>query len=121
MAPKPNFRFATVVVTLLSLGLAVCGYLNIRQQVSYRLPSDGVAWVDSAAGVRAWRVAPGSAGDAAGISEGDILKAVDGTPALKANGVARTVYEAGIGAKLRYVLDRSGRSIEAQIIVGPER
>jgi two-component system, NtrC family, sensor kinase len=120
MAPKPNFRFATVVVTLLSLGLAVYGYLSVRQQITYRLPSDGVSWVDSAGGVRAWRVTAGSAGEAAGVREGDILKAVDGTPASKADNVARTVYEAGIGAKLEYELVRGGQPIEAQITVEPE-
>jgi two-component system, NtrC family, sensor kinase len=120
MAPKPNFRFITVLVTLLSLGLAVYGYLSIRQQITYRLPSDGVSWLDSAAGVRAWRVTSGSAGEAAGIRQGDVLKSIDGTPAPRAGDVARTVYEAGIGSKLVYELDRSGQSIEARVTVEPE-
>ena len=121
MAPKPNFRFTTVVVTLLSLGLAVCGYLSIQQQITYRLPSDGVAWVDSANGVQAWLVTPSSAAEASGIHQGDVLRAIDGTPVAKADEVARTVYQAGIGAKLAYELDRGGKSVEAQVTVLPER
>lgn len=120
MAPKPNFRFITVLVTLLSLGLAVCGYFSIRQQITYRLPSDGVSWVDSAGGARAWLVTPGSAGEAAGIRQGDVLKAINGTPASKADEVARAVYEAGIGSNLVYELDRGGQSIETRVTIEPE-
>jgi two-component system NtrC family sensor kinase len=121
MAPKPNFRFITVLVTLLSVGLTVCGYLNVRQQIAYHLPSDGVEWVDSASGVQAWLISPGSAGETAGIRRGDILKAIDGAEAVKADEVARSVYEAGIGSKLAYELDRGGHAIETQVTVEPER
>jgi two-component system, NtrC family, sensor kinase len=117
MTPRPTFRFITVFATVLSLALVVCGYFSIRQQIVYRLPSDGVVWVDSAGGVRAWLVTPGAAGERAGIRLGDVLKAVNGTVPASAASVARTVFESGIGSKLAYQLDRNGRQIDASVTV----
>src|SRR5690242_2214799 len=98
MTPRPTFRFVTVFATVLTFGLVVCGYFSIRQQITYRLPSDGVAWVDSNSGVRAWKVTPGGAAERAGIRPGDILKSVNGAPVAASAAIARTVFDSGIGS-----------------------
>ncbi|HUI42454.1 MAG TPA: ATP-binding protein [Terriglobia bacterium] len=114
---RPTLRFTTVFATLLSLALMVCGYLSIRQQITYRLPSDGVVWADDVAGVRALLVTPGGPGEEAGIRRGDILKAVDGSHPRDADEVARLVFEKNIGSTLTYGLERSGQSAEATVTV----
>jgi len=117
MAPRPTVRFITVFATVLSLTLVVCGYFSIRQQIVYRLPSDGVTWVNSARGVRAWLVTPGAAGERAGIRPGDIIKAVSGKVPASAESLDRTVFERGIGSNLTYQLDRDGQQVEASVTV----
>ncbi len=119
-ASRPSLRFKTLLATLLSLGLMVCGYFSIRQQVSYRLPSDGVAWVDSSSGVRAWLVTPGSAGAHAGIRPGDEIAAINGAPVTSAAAVTREVFQSGIGAHLTYDLERNGQTIETTVAVERE-
>ena len=117
MTPRPTIRFVTIFATLLSLALVVCGYFSIRQQIVYRLPSDGVAWVDSSRGVTAWLVTAGGAGERAGIRPGDVLGAVNGVRPARAATVDRAVFESGIGSALTYQLDRDGRQIEASVTV----
>lgn len=119
-ASRPSLRFTTLLATILSLGLVVCGYFSIRQQISYRLPSDGVAWIDSASGVRAWLVTPGGAGDLAGIRPGDVLKALNDKPVQSADAATGKVFQSGIGARLTYDLERNGQSLEANVTVERE-
>lgn len=119
-ASRPSLRFTTLLATILSLGLVVCGYFSIRQQISYRLPSDGVAWVDSGSGARAWLVTPGGAGDRAGIRPGDVLKAVNDTPVRSAAAATRRVFESGVGAHLTYDLERNGQALETNVTVERE-
>jgi two-component system, NtrC family, sensor kinase len=115
MPSRPGLRFISAFATFLTLGLLVFGFLSVKQQITYRLPSDGVAWVDSASGVRAWLVTPGGPGELAGIHPGDILKELNGQSVTRSDDVARAVFESGIGAKLNYKLGREGQSIEATV------
>ena len=119
-ASRPSLRFKTLLATILSLGLVVCGYFSIRQQISYRLPSDGIAWVDSGSGVRAWLVTPGSAGALAGIRPGDEIRAIDGAPVTSAAAATREVFQSGIGAHLTYDLERNGHALETTLTVERE-
>lgn len=48
------FRFTTIMLALLSLILVVFGVLNFQQRRLYQLPDDGVSWVDTSEGVKAW-------------------------------------------------------------------
>jgi len=120
MTSRPTFRFTTVLATVLTLGLLVCGYLSIRQQATYRLPSDGVAWADSNGAVQAWLVTPGGAGEAAGIRPGDVLRSFNGKQIGSASEAARMVFDAGIGQRVVYGLDRQGQPVEATLIIARE-
>ena len=119
-ASRPSLRFKTLLATILSLGLVVCGYFSIRQQISYRLPSDGVAWVDSGPAVRAWLVTRGSTGALAGIRPGDEIKAINGAPVTSAAAATREVFQSGIGAHLTYDLERNGQALETSVTVERE-
>ncbi|HEY6290757.1 MAG TPA: ATP-binding protein [Terriglobia bacterium] len=120
MTPRPTFRFTTVLATVLSLGLVVCGYLSIRQQITYHLPSDGIAWVDSNDGVQAWLVTPGGAGEVVGVRPGDVLRSVNGIRVANAAEVSRMVFEAGIGRRLGYHLDRRGQPVDITVTIARE-
>ena len=74
----------TIVTILVALGIA-----NIAMRAQWHEVEDGVFWGARAEGVTAVDVAPGSAGDAAGIQRGDILLAVNGAPVQTAGGRRR--------------------------------
>jgi two-component system NtrC family sensor kinase len=120
MTPRPSFRFVTVFAAVLTCALVVCGYFSIRQQITYHLPSDGAAWVNSASGVRAWKVTPGGTAELAGIRPGDTLKAVDGAPVANAVAVSRTVFDSSIGSQLIYEIERDGQTFNAAVTVERE-
>ena len=113
-------RFATVLLSMLSLALIVLGVINYQQRGKYELPGDGVSWIDSGQGVRAWIVEPSGPGDRAGIHEGDVLLAVDGAPIKRADEVYRAVFSGGVWSKLNYKLDRQGSKFDTALVTVPQ-
>lgn len=109
--------------TLFLLGatalLVVAGVLNFSQRGSHQAPpTDGVTWVDTAEGVIARTVEPGSAAARAGIVAGDRLHAIspngqpcppDG-PKCEEIGSAKRVEiyldRAGVGHEIHYLIER---------------
>src|SRR3954447_12616273 len=65
----------TVVVFLVALGVA-----NVAMYSRWHEVEDGVLWSARAEGVTATEVAAGTAAAAAGIEQGDLLLAVNGSP-----------------------------------------
>ena len=71
-------RLGAVVLAILTLAAVIFAVLNYQQRSRYILADDGVTWMDTASGVMAWHVAPGTSGDRAGIRQGDYLQTVKG-------------------------------------------
>ena len=57
MFQELKFQLSTAILTLLTLAAGVSAVINFQQQSRFRLPDDGVIWVDRAAGVEALDVA----------------------------------------------------------------
>src|SRR5579875_3480582 len=76
------FQTRLVAILLAALTLAAIGLAigNFVQENSYDVPTDGVSWTESGAGLRAYRVPSDSPGDRAGIRKGDLLTAVNYVP-----------------------------------------
>jgi len=104
----------------MSIGLVVGGYLNFRQHTRYQLPTDGVSWVDSADGVRAWIVSPEGPGARAGIRENDHLTAIDGVPIQRASDAGKAVFRSGIWSSASYSLVRDGQEFPATVVIEPQ-
>ncbi|HEV8040867.1 MAG TPA: histidine kinase, partial [Bryobacteraceae bacterium] len=71
-------QFVSALLFILTVAAVCCAIVNFRQQSMYRLPDDGVIWVDrpDASGqnsVVALYVTPGSGADNAGIHKDDVL------------------------------------------------
>ena len=69
----PPVLAVALVAALLCLAAA-----NVVVRAGWNELVDGVLWVDRPAGITAVEVAPGEAGDRAGIEAGDVLVALDG-------------------------------------------
>jgi two-component system, NtrC family, sensor kinase len=115
-----RFRFTTVLLALLSLALVIFGIINFQQHGKYQVPSDGVSWVDSDQGVRAWIVEPNGPGYRAGVREGDELRAIDGQPIKYGVDATKAVFNAGVWSQAQYDLVRNGEPFKAVVVVGPQ-
>src|SRR5260370_27621519 len=117
--------------------LITAGVLNFSQRVRFQInpaqfqppPTDGVAWVDTAQGVVAKTVQPGSAGARARIMPGDGLLAINMT-GRKCEDVARgtrceqvaksqdvQIYldSARVGGEIHYLIERPSYSADSRI------
>src|SRR3972149_836726 len=111
------FRFTTITLALLSLTLVVFAVLNFQQRRIYQIPDDGVSWVDTSEGVKAWIVAPGSPGPGGGITVGDTLEAINGTSIRKSVDAVREVFRTGVWSRADYRLLRNGTPFETSLVV----
>src|SRR5271169_4252098 len=113
-------RFTTILLALLSVGLLVLGVINFQQRAKYQLGDDGVSWLDSDQGVKAWIVVQDGPAARAGIHEGDILSAVNGVPVKSAEDVYRVIFSNGVWSQLDYELNRQGGKFETSLVTEPQ-
>jgi hypothetical protein len=110
-----------VVTGLLLLATAACvmvALLNLADRNDFRLPDDGVTWVDGPDGVESLHVRRAGAGDLAGIRVGDRLLRIGSSTIAEALDVPRTLSEIGVWRSAAYHIERAGTPIEARVIVG---
>ena len=62
MLQELKFQLSTAILTILTLAAGVAAVVNFGQYNRFRLPDDGIIWVDRASGVVALSVAPGTSG-----------------------------------------------------------
>src|SRR5271155_2949220 len=102
MNDRLRLRLGAVTLALLTLAAVVFAFLNFQQRSRYVVPDDGVTWVDTASGVMAWHVAPGTPGDRAGIKQGDYAETVHATPIHRAVDVTKLLFRAGPWTEVKY-------------------
>ncbi len=115
-----RFRLGAVSLALLTLAAMVFAVLNFQQRSRFIVPDDGVTWMDSASGVMAWHVAPGTPGDRAGIKQGDYVESLHGTKIHRATDVTKLLWRAGPWTELRYGIRRDGESFEVPLVTAPQ-
>ena len=122
MLQELKFQLSTAVLTLLTVAAAISAGINFTQQLRFRLPEDGVTWVDHAqpgagSSVQALRVVPDSGADNAGLRAGDILRKINGLNIEKALFVPQALVRIGVWNKATYLVERGGVQFKANVIV----
>jgi hypothetical protein len=120
MFQELKFQFSTAILTILTLAVFGVAVINFEQQQKFRLPEDGVVWVDRAAGVEALYVAPATGGGKAGIHTNDRLLRIDNFRILKAANVAQALARLGSWTKADYVLNRGGYDLPSRTVIVEE-
>ena len=118
MFQELKFQLSTAILTLLTLAAVVAALINFQQLERFRLPEDGVIWVDHNGGVEALGVPASSPGGKAGLHAGDRLKLINGVPVQKATDVTKILVNVGSWKKAAYYASRGGVDIDANVIVG---
>jgi two-component system NtrC family sensor kinase len=115
-----RLRLGAVSLALLTLAAVVFAVLNFQQRSRFIVPDDGVTWMDSAGGVVAWHVAPGTPAERAGIEQGDRVESVHGTLIHRATDVTKLLWRAGPWTEVRYGIRRDGESFEVPLVTAPQ-
>ena len=113
-------RLGAVALAVLTLAAVVFSVLNYQQRSRFIQPDDGVTWMDSAQGVVAWHVVPGSPADRAGIQQGDYVESVRGVEIHRATDVTRLLWRAGPWMEVKYGIHRDGQSFQVPLVTAPQ-
>jgi hypothetical protein len=115
-------QIAGAMVVVLTVVAGLCAVVNFQQQSRFRLPDDGVVWVEQTggepAGVAALAVEAGSPGAKAGLRAGDTLLRINGVAVEHPEDVARILVGIGSWQRAEYQIRRSGIETKAQPIIG---
>jgi hypothetical protein len=106
------------VLSCATLALVAAAVWNFQDRQSFRLPDDGVYWVDTPNGVQALHVAPGGPGSKAGVRPGDLLHRINGVRVGSAVEGASMLAGVGIWNRAAYTIARSGREFDLPLVVG---
>jgi two-component system NtrC family sensor kinase len=115
-----RLRLGAVTLALLTLAAVIFAVLNFQQRSRFVVPDDGVTWMDTASGVMAWHVAPGTPGDRAGLKQGDYVESLHGTSIHRATDVTKLLWRAGPWTEVRYGIRRDGESFQVPLVTAPE-
>ena len=107
MLQELKFQVSTAVLTIITVAAVVCAGINFQQQFRFRLPDDGVIWVERPAGVVALHVTKDGPGDKAALRRGDVLLKINGFAIAKATDVTQALVGVGAWQKADYLVRRS--------------
>ena len=113
-----KFKFSGALLMILTVAAGVSAFINFQQQSRFKLPDDGVTWVDRKGSVTALHVTQGSPADRVGLRKGDVVVKIAGEPILRSTEVSQVLVGVGAWNKATYVLRRLGVEFEAPLIVG---
>jgi len=128
MLQELKFQVSTAVLTVITIAAIAAAVVNFEQLHKFRLADDGVTWVDSGTAssadrtaprtITAYRVAPASGADRAGIRTGDSLKRINGEPLKRALDVPQILAGVGAWNRADYAIVRGDVPVNAKVIIG---
>ena len=115
-------QLTNALLMIITVAAVVAAGINFQQQSKFRMPDDGVTWVDRLVmdqmlPVAAY-LAPGSPAENAGIHTDDILVSIDGLRIGRAEEAAQVLARLGTWHKAQYKILHNGREVPALVIVG---
>ena len=118
MLQELRFQLSTAILTVLTIAACVSAGINFQQRRIFRIPEDGVTWVDRKGTVEALHVAKDGNGSKAGIRLGDHLRQINNTPIEKAIHVTQALVRIGTWQKADYLVERNGVEFKTTVIIG---
>jgi PAS domain S-box-containing protein len=118
MFQELKFQLSTAILTLLTVATAVSAIINFQQQSRFRLPDDGVIWVDRSSGVEALDISKDGPAAKQGLKNGDILVGINGSSVGRSIDVAKILVRIGAWNKADYLVRRGGVEVKPTLIIG---
>ncbi|HEX8711451.1 MAG TPA: ATP-binding protein [Terracidiphilus sp.] len=112
-------RFQATLLAVATAGLFLLAVLNLRQEMRFPQPDDGVWWHEVAGGLTADRVLAHMPGQLAGVQANDLLTAVDGKPVTDVADLERELYRTGPYLPVYYTITRGGYRLDTPLKVIP--
>ena len=113
-----KFQFSSALLMILTVAAATSAFINFQQQNRFRLPDDGVTWVERRGEVEALHVVSLSPAEKAGVRAGDVLGDINGVTIQKAVDVSKALVGLGAWNKATYQIRRAGVEFPVTLIVG---
>jgi two-component system, NtrC family, sensor kinase len=122
-------RILAIVLAVATLAICVCAALNLRQENSFEVPTDGAWLIEAPGGLRFERVPNDSPAQRAGVRPGDILQAINDRPTPRLAPYVRETFRSGIFTHVTYSIFRpdahtsdpnDGTKLDIQVILVPK-
>ncbi|MEO8660640.1 MAG: ATP-binding protein [Bryobacteraceae bacterium] len=114
-------QLAGALLVIVTAALVIAAFINFQQLRRFRLPDDGVTWVERTINgqehVEALRVESGGPAAKAGLRDGDLLVSIKGVAIEKATDVPQVLFSAGVWRKAEYKFSRDGVEAQASVLV----
>jgi len=114
-------QLVSALLVILTAAALVAAGINFQQQRKFRLPDDGVTWVDQDRGganrVVAAQIATGSPAEHAGLKVGDQLQQINGFATRTSAHVPRALIRLGAWSSANYVVQRGGVELKPKLIL----
>ena len=119
MTREFQIRFSAVILAFCTLTAVVFAVLNLRKELQYQVPSDGVWWVEHEGWLRAQRVIADGPGEKAGIKAGDELVAVNDRTINTVPQLTARISRVGVWKSASYSLLRNEVPLSVPVILVP--
>ncbi len=122
-------RILAIVLAVATLAICVCAALNLRQENSFDVPTDGAWLIEAPGGLRFERVPADSQAQKAGVRPGDILQAINDRPTPRLAPYVRETFRSGVFSHVTYSIFRpdastsnpnDGTKLDIQVILVPK-
>ena len=113
-----RLQFTGALLMILTAAAVLCAVINFQQQGRFRLPDDGVTWVDRQGTVVALHVVASSPAHQAGLRPRDTVVSINGAAIGTAADVSRVLVGLGAWSRVSYLVRREGVDFRASVIVG---
>ena len=114
-----QIRFTAGVLFLLTAAAGVFAWINFQKEHEFKIPYDGVWWVERGGHLVAERVQANGPGDKAGIREGDQLVAVARREVKNIPALERQIFGVGVWSKTTYSVLRHSVPLDSDVILVP--
>jgi S1-C subfamily serine protease len=95
----------------------LCGWVGVRVAPMTKAFAESLGMVETYGAIFD-RPEPGSPAESAGIEQGDVLTAINGSPLMQSSGFAKIISAMAPGTAVYFDTSRNGEAMQVKLILG---